>query len=107
MTSGNWVNWLRSPQKGSRRNAAKRKAPSRFVPNCEPLEQRVLLDDNSAGPRGIDARGLGFTGQGVYIGQVESGRPGLRGTADLPFDSNANSHPDVRPDAVFRRNLPA
>ncbi len=102
-----WTNWLKNARKLLSARIPKRRAPLRLFPRCEPLEERVLLDDNSTGQRGIDARGLGFTGQGVFIGQVEHARPGLRGTVDLPFDSNANSHPDVNPDDVFFQDQPA
>jgi subtilisin family serine protease len=37
---------------------------------------RVLADDVTAGPNGINSRGLGLSGAGVNIGQVELGRPG-------------------------------
>jgi hypothetical protein len=60
-----------------------------------------VFDANSAGPLGIDALGLGLTGQGIHIGQVENGRPGLRTGG---FDNNANSHADVTPAEVFFRN---
>src|SRR5262249_37333433 len=73
--------------------------PRRFLPMCEHLEERNTPDDISAGPNGIDAGALGLTGQGIYIGQVEPGRPGKR-----PFDSPAKSHPDVTPAAVFFRD---
>jgi hypothetical protein len=33
-------------------------------------------DDVTAGPKGINSRGLGLTGASVNIGQVELGRPG-------------------------------
>lgn len=37
-------------------------------------------DDISAGPNGINSRGLGLTGFGVHVGQVELGRPGMMRT---------------------------
>jgi hypothetical protein len=49
----------------------------RVVLHCESLEERVVLDDNSAGPNGIDARNLNLTGRNIHIGQVETGRPGF------------------------------
>jgi hypothetical protein len=51
------------------------------------------------GPDGINASGLGLTGMGTAIGQVEPGRPGLPG-----FDAPANVHSTVVPAAVFRRD---
>ena len=36
----------------------------------------VQADDVTAGPNGINSRGLGLSGAGVNIGQVELGRPG-------------------------------
>lgn len=54
----------------------------RFRPFLELLEERVVPDDNSAGPNGILARGLQFAGGGtlnglgIGIGQVEIRRPG-------------------------------
>ncbi|MFO0792013.1 MAG: S8 family serine peptidase [Pirellulales bacterium] len=39
---------------------------------------KIVADDVTAGPNGINSRGLGVTGNGVNIGQVELGRPGER-----------------------------
>jgi subtilisin family serine protease len=77
---------------------------NRFRPSVERLEERLVFDANSAGPLGIDALGLNLTGQGIHIGQVEPGRPGLRAGG---FDDPAHSHPDVTPAEVFFRNGPA
>src|SRR5262245_22233533 len=75
----------------------------RFVPRLESLEQRIVLDDSSAGAGGILARNLTLadgvtilTGNGIAIGQVEPERPGKPG-----YDSPANYNPDVRPFASF------
>jgi hypothetical protein len=54
--------------------------------------------DLSIGPRGINSAGLGLTGLGVTIGQVEPGRPGSS-AIDLP----AMRHNAVIPAGVFRR----
>lgn len=43
------------------------------------LAVSALADDNSRGPNGINATGLGLTGAGITIGQVEPGRPGMPG----------------------------
>src|SRR5437773_1096981 len=68
-----------------------------FHPVVELLEARIALDDNSVGPDGIDARGLGSTGNGIKIGQVEPDRP-----AKKPFDTQWNV--DVTPADSFVRN---
>jgi len=56
----------------------------------------------SSGPAGINSQILtdlyGLTGTGIAVGQWEPGRPGVPG-----FDNPANTHPNVRPTAVFRR----
>ena len=54
---------------------------------------------DSIGPNGIQANGLGLTGMGISIGQVERGRPGLPS-----FDSPANSNVSITPAAVFLRD---
>jgi hypothetical protein len=56
-------------------------------------------DDTSAGINGIHSQGLGLTGKGIAIGQVEPGRPGLPG-----FDNAANSNATVTPAGVFIRD---
>jgi len=76
--------------------------PSRRKLLLEALEDRVVLDDNSAGPFGINARATGLTGQGVHIGQIENGRPGLRGAMT---DNDQNSHSHVTPAEVFLRDV--
>ncbi len=73
------------------------------IPTIEPLEERIALDDNSAGSNGIDSRnlttpgGVALTGSGVRIGNVERGRPGKPG-----YDSPTDSHPAVVPGALYR-----
>src|SRR4051812_764049 len=89
----------------SGRTSRRKATPRRRVLRPERLEERVALDNNSAGPNGINATVLGLTGQGVTVGQVETGRPGMR--TGGPRDNNANSHPDVTPAGVFLRNGPA
>lgn len=59
-------------------------------------------DDASTGINGIHSQGLGLTGRGIAIGQVEPERPGLPG-----FDDAAHSNPTVIPAGVFVRNGPA
>ncbi len=59
----------------------------------------VFADDPSTDPNGINSQGLGLTGAGIGIGQVEPGRPGKPG-----FDNAANSHPKVTPTGVYLRN---
>ncbi|MGK7883405.1 MAG: S8 family serine peptidase [Crocosphaera sp.] len=54
---------------------------------------------DSTGVNGINSRGLGLTGAGIGIGQVEPERSGLPG-----FDNAANSHPNVTPAGVFVQN---
>lgn len=79
------------------------------------LEDRTVPDDNSAGSAGIDARLLGFPsslldGTGISIGQIESERAGLRfldANQTVRFDSDANSHIDVKPKAVYIGMAPA
>ncbi|MEM8777483.1 MAG: S8 family serine peptidase [Cyanobacteria bacterium P01_G01_bin.49] len=53
----------------------------------------------STGLNGINSRGLGLTGTGIGIGQVEVERPGKPG-----FDNPAKSHPNVKPTEVFLQN---
>lgn len=92
---------------------------------------QAFADDTSAGANGINSRGLGLTGAGVSIGQVETGRPGRTGhdangewywdvngsgtwnagEQFIDLDNNTmysagwiNAHPDVQPAAVFSRN---
>jgi Subtilase family len=57
---------------------------------------------DSIGPNGINSAGLGLTGAGVTVGQVENLRPGKPG-----FDSAANCcNADVIPTGVFFRDQP-
>jgi len=62
----------------------------------------------TTGPNGINSRGLGLTGDGVGIGQVESTRPGDKTNDSLPgnpppdFDTNtALYNSDVNPVQSF------
>ncbi len=91
----------------------------------------AMADDTSTGAAGIRSRGLGLTGNGVSIGQVETGRPGRTGLDAngewywdvngsgtwqagekfIDLDGNGaysagwlNAHPDVQPTGVFSRN---
>jgi subtilisin family serine protease len=58
----------------------------------------VLLGlDVSTGPKGANATGLGLSGAGIRIGQIEPGRPGIFG-----FDGNNRFNRAVTPVAVFR-----
>jgi hypothetical protein len=72
------------------------------------LEERLVLDDSSAGVNGVNARGLttaggaALNGTMIGIGQVEIVRPGKPG-----FDNAANSNPVVVPIEVYRRDGPA
>lgn len=59
----------------------------------------ALADDVTAGPNGINARGLGLSGAGVNIGQVELGRPGER--LNLPnFDTTGEWFWDFGADRI-------
>src|SRR5262245_65608325 len=79
-----------------------RRRPTSVVPRLEVLEERVVLDDTSAGVRGINARAIRtpdqvvLTGEDVRIGQMEGGRPGKPG-----FDNTDKSNSEVRPAAVY------
>lgn len=66
----------------------------------ETLEERIVLDDQSAGVPGIEARALQLTGAGVHIGMVEPFRVGKPG-----HDSVENTHPHVNPQGVYLFNL--
>src|SRR4051794_2756854 len=83
--------------------AEARRTPASVVPRLQVLEDRVVLDDTSAGIRGINARNIQtpdrvvLTGKDVAIGQLESGRPGKPG-----FDNANRSNHEVRPAAVYR-----
>jgi subtilisin family serine protease len=65
---------------------------------------RYYTLNESNGANGINSRGLGLTGKGIAIGQVEVRRPGKPG-----FDKNDGNrngipdlvHPDVQPEKVF------
>jgi len=81
-----------------RRKATKNRS---VVLQCELLEERVVLDSDSAGPNGIAARALNLTltGNNVRIGQVEQGRVGMRVRNGAAFDMTY--HKDVTPADVF------
>jgi len=90
-----WKQWLNSKPLGAGRS---------FVPRLEPLEDRLVLDDTSAGVNGINARNLStadglttLTGLGIGIGQLELNRAGKPG-----YDTQASRfHPHVNPTQVF------
>ncbi|WP_019502076.1 S8 family serine peptidase [Pseudanabaena sp. PCC 6802] len=87
-------------------------APSPTAAPAPPLPAPPKLVDGAAfytlndsnGVYGINSRGLGLTGKGIAIGQIEVRRPGLPG-----FDKNDGNmngipdlvHPDVQPKKVF------
>jgi hypothetical protein len=67
------------------------------------LLSSVWASTDSIGPNGINSAGLGLTGAGISIGQVEVGRPGkliADGGPDMPPNGNSN----IVPEAVFRRD---
>jgi hypothetical protein len=85
MATQGWLSFVTKIRKTFGRPRPQRGKPDHRVRlQCEFLEERVVLDDNSAGPNGINARVLNLTGTGIYIGQVEPDRPGLKGAN---FDS--------------------
>ncbi len=54
-------------------------------------ESAVFASQVSTGPGGIHSSGLGLTGNGVGIGQVDVGRPGDPASPNgMPFDTAAN-----------------
>src|SRR5262245_48010477 len=101
-------------KRSSRRKSAQTSSFRKFLPQFEPLETRLVLDETSAGYSGIAARllttvnGALLTGSGISIGQVETGRPGKPGVDQIP----PRGHSDVaraRPcgSAGTRRDIPA
>jgi hypothetical protein len=66
------------------------------------VSRQADASQDTIGPNGINSGGLGLTGAGVAIGQVEILRPGKPG-----FDTAANCcNTDVNPTGVFYRDLP-
>jgi hypothetical protein len=63
------------------------------------LTNSVRADFDVIGPLGINSQGLGLTGEGVLIGQVELGRPGKPGK-DMPIWV----HSQVIPTEVYAGN---
>ena len=57
------------------------------------LASAVRADTVSIGPNGINSVGLGLTGAGVVIGQVEQGRPGDTNNGDNAANSNTTTGP--------------
>lgn len=95
-----WVELLRALNVLRRDASTGRRRPF-FAPQLEALEARVVLDDNSAGPLGIVARGVAgiqLSGSGIGIGQVELTRPGSPSLGDSIPDF---AHPDVNPIIVL------
>jgi hypothetical protein len=66
------------------------------------LASSIHADTRSIGPAGINSAGLGLTGAGVRIGQVEPGRPG---DADVG-DNLAHRNTTTNPAGVFIQNIP-
>jgi hypothetical protein len=66
------------------------------------LASMTFADSNTIGPNGINSAGLGLTGAGVRIGQVERGRPG---DADVG-DDLAHHNTTTNPAGVFIQNIP-
>jgi len=66
------------------------------------LVPSIHADTRSIGPAGINSAGLGLTGAGVRIGQVEEGRPG---DADVG-DNLAHRNTTTNPTSVFIQNIP-
>src|SRR6266542_3373492 len=99
---------------GQRSRAKRRPHCPYFIPRVESLEERIVLDNRSAGMAGIMARGLrladnvtALTGQNINIGQVEIGRPGLRTIPAVAFDDVNHSNATVVPQRVFFRDVSA
>ncbi len=53
----------------------------------------IHADSRSIGPAGINSAGLGLTGAGVRIGQVEQGRPGDADNGDNAANRNSTTNP--------------
>jgi subtilisin family serine protease len=53
----------------------------------------AFADSYSIGPNGINSAGLGLTGAGVRIGQVERGRPGDADNGDTAGNRNSTTNP--------------
>ena len=67
------------------------------------LTSSIHADTRSIGPDGINSDGLGLTGAGVVVGQVEPGRPGDVDNGDDAAHRNSK----VNPTDVFIQNYPA
>ncbi len=63
------------------------------------MSRQATASTQSTGPNGIVSSGIGLTGTGIGIGQVEVFRPGNPGT-----DSPTNSNTSVVPSSVFLRD---
>ena len=57
------------------------------------LVSTIQADTASIGPNGINSAGLGLTGAGIVIGQVEIGRPGDTDVGDDAAKSNTTTDP--------------
>jgi hypothetical protein len=102
------IRWIVSPWRGRSKNRAAVPKRRPYRPVLEQLEKRIVLDDHSVGPQGIDARGLtlfgggALDGSGVSIGEVDLERPGKPG-----FDKAELVNADVKPTQVYFQNGPA
>ena len=63
----------------------------------------AMASVDSIGPNGINSINLALTGNGVDIGQVETGRPGSE-NVDTDLSSSNLYHTAVDPADVFRRH---
>ena len=57
------------------------------------LASSIHADTRSIGPDGINTDGLGLTGAGVVVGQVEEGRPGDVDNGDNAANRNSKVNP--------------
>lgn len=65
------------------------------------LSTILSASELTVGPNGINSAGLGLTGAGIAIGQVETGRPGMPIRNGVPFDSAQWIHSQVQPAEVY------